>query len=201
MEALLLQSIVIASGNPGKIREIKAILAGQHLEILSAAEFGFTLDVDETGTTYAENARLKAVAYQTAISRAVIADDSGLEVDALGGAPGIHSARYSPKPNASDADRRVYLLEQLRDKPLPLTAHFHCTAVLALPDGRIFETVGRCEGEIIFEERGTGGFGYDPIFYMPDQQATMSEIPETLKNQVSHRAKALLAMMPILESL
>ena len=197
----MLQSLVIASGNPGKIREIKAILQGVELEIVSAAELGVLLDVKETGSTYAENARQKAIAYQAATGQAVIADDSGLEVDALDGAPGIYSARYSTKPNATDADRRIYLLEQLKNKPLPLTAHFHCTAVLAMPDGRLFETVGRGDGEIIFEERGSGGFGYDPIFYMPDYHATMSEIPASLKNRISHRAKALLAMLPILESL
>ena len=197
----MLQSLVIASGNPGKIREIKAILRSGEFEIVSGPELGVFMDVKETGTTYAENARLKAIAYQAATGQAVLADDSGLEVDALDGAPGVHSARYFPKPNATDADRRAYLLEQLRNHPLPLTAHFHCTAILAMPDGSIIETVGRCDGEIIFEERGSGGFGYDPIFYMPEHQATMAEIPASLKNQVSHRAKALLAMLPVLESL
>ncbi len=197
----MLQSLVIASGNPGKIREIKAILQGVELEIISAADLGNVLDVEETGSTYAENARLKASAYQAATGQAVIADDSGLEVDALDGAPGIYSARYSAKSNATDADRRSYLLEQVKNKPLPLTAHFHCTAVLAIPDGKLFETVGRCDGEIIFEERGSGGFGYDPIFYMPVYRATMAELPASLKNQISHRAKALLAMLPILDSL
>lgn len=197
----MLQSLVIASGNPGKIREIKAILQGIELEIISAEELGVSLDVEETGSTYAENARLKAIAYQAATGQAVLADDSGLEVDALDGAPGIYSSRYSSKSNATDADRRVYLLEKLKNKPQPLTAHFHCTAILAMPDGRLFETDGRCDGEIIFEERGSGGFGYDPIFYMPEYHATMSEIPASLKNQISHRARALLAMLSILDSL
>ena len=185
----MLQSLVIASGNPGKIREIKAILQSVEFEIVSGVELGVFMDVKEMGTTYAENARLKAIAYQAATGQAVLADDSGLEVDALNGAPGVYSARYSPKPAATDADRRAYLLEQLRNHPLPLTAHFHCTAILAMPDGSIIETVGRCDGEIIFEEHGSGGFGYDPIFYMPEHQATMAEIPASLKNQVSHRAK------------
>ncbi len=197
----MLQSLVIASGNQGKIREIKAILQGVEFKIVSGAELGVFVDVKETGATYAENARLKAVAYQAATGQAVLADDSGLEVDALEGAPGVYSARYSPKPDATDADRRAYLLEQLRTFPLPLKAHFHCTAILAIPDGRFIETVGRCDGEIIFDERGSGGFGYDPIFYLPEHQATMSEIPASLKNQISHRAKALLALLPVLESL
>lgn len=194
-------SLIIASGNSGKIREIKAILEELDLEILSAAELGFQLDVKETGATYAENARLKALAYQNATGQLVLADDSGLEVDALDGAPGIFSARYSARPNASDADRREYLLEQLADKPQPWSAHFHCTAVLVGPGGMLIETNGQCDGEIIPEERGCGGFGYDPIFYMPEHQATMAEIPAPLKNRISHRAKALLAMLPTLRDI
>ena len=184
----MVQQLVIASGNPGKILEIKAILQGLDIKIISAVELGINLEVKETGATYSENARLKAIAYQSATEQMVLADDSGLEVDVLNGAPGIYSARYSPKPHASDADRRTYLLEQLGNKPRPWTAHFHCTAVLAKPDGKLIETVGQCDGEIISEERGNGGFGYDPIFYLPEQRATMAEIPESLKNRISHRA-------------
>ena len=197
----MVQQLVIASGNPGKILEIKAILQGLDIKIISAVELGINLEVKETGATYSENARLKAIAYQSATEQMVLADDSGLEVDVLNGAPGIYSARYSPKPHASDADRRTYLLEQLGNKPHPWTAHFHCTAVLAKPDGELIETVGQCDGEIITEKRGNGGFGYDPIFYLPEQCATMAEIPESLKNRISHRALALLAMLPILNQL
>lgn len=195
----LAQLLIIASGNPGKIQEIRAILEGLDLEILSTSDLGFQLDVEENGTTYSENARLKAQAYHAATGGMVLADDSGLEVNVLNGAPGIYSARYSTKVNASDADRRAYLLAQLEGKPRPWTAHFHCTAVLIKPDGGCVETIGICNGEIIPEERGSGGFGYDPIFYLPEHQATMAEIPASLKNRISHRAKALLAMSPTLK--
>ena len=197
----MLNALLIASGNPGKILEIKAILEECGLNIQSAADLGLSLNVKETGSSYIENARLKAVAYQAATGMAVLADDSGLEVDALNGAPGIFSARYSPKANATDADRRKYLLKQLQDKPRPWTAHFHCSAVLITPEGGLIETSGQCNGEIIPEERGTGGFGYDPIFFIPEENATMAEIPASLKNRISHRAKALLAMLPELKTL
>jgi len=134
----------------------------------------------------------------TGASIPALADDSGLEVDALDGAPGIYSARFSNKKNASDADRCLFLLEQLKEKPQPWTARFTCTAVLALSPEEIYTTTGVCEGVIISEKRGSGGFGYDPIFYLPEYQATMAELPESLKNKVSHRAKALAAMIPII---
>lgn len=195
------QTLIIASGNPGKILEIKTILQELDLEILSASDLGLQIDVKETGTTYLENARLKAFAYHAATGGMVLADDSGLEVDALDGAPGIFSARFSNKPNATDADRRAYLLSKLVNHPHPWTAHFHCTAVLITLDGTMTETSGQCHGEIIPEERGAGGFGYDPIFYLPEQAATMAEIPVSKKNRISHRAQALLAMSPKLKTL
>ncbi len=193
-------SLAIASHNPGKYREIKAILHGLQINILTGQELGINISVDESGETYEENAQIKALAYLNATGLPVIADDSGVEVDVLNGAPGLHSARYSNKPNATNADRRIHLLEELHDKPQPWTAHFHCSAVLALPNGEIFTTSGRCEGIIIPEERGIGGFGYDPVFYMPDYQLTMAELPDRIKNQISHRAKAFAAMIPIIQS-
>lgn len=192
------KTLLIASGNPGKQREIQAILAPIEIQVLSTADIGLDLQVKETGTTYGENARLKAKAYLTATGLPVIADDSGLEVDALEGAPGIYSARFSPIDNASDADRRAHLLLQLQEKPQPWHAHFHCTAVLALPNGECIERVGRCKGLIIPQERGSGGFGYDPVFYLPEYQATMAELPAEVKNMVSHRARAISALLPIL---
>lgn len=193
--------IVIASGNQGKITEIRAILKPLKLSLLSPEEASIELDVRETGKTYSENARLKAEAYLQAAGKPVLSDDSGLEVDALNGAPGLYSARYSPKENASDADRRDFLIQQLEGTPQPWTARFWCTAILALPDGRYFETTGHCEGIIIPEERGTTGFGYDPIFMIPEHQATMAELGPEIKNKISHRAKALNEMMPILQKL
>ncbi|MFU8827782.1 MAG: non-canonical purine NTP pyrophosphatase, partial [Brevefilum sp.] len=132
--------LLIASGNPGKLREIQALLFHLKLEILSTRDLNCDLEVKETGATYSENARLKALAYHAATGLPVLADDSGLEVDALDGAPGVYSARFSPAKNATDADRRAYLLQKLTAKPQPWTAHFHCTAILALPGGQCIET-------------------------------------------------------------
>ena len=192
--------LLIASKNPGKIKEIKAILSRFDSTLMTSEEMNLSLMVEETGDTYAKNARLKAFAYLNASGIATLADDSGLEVEALDGAPGIYSARFSPKTNATDADRRVHLLKQLKGNRQPWKAHFHCTAVLALPSGMTFETTGRCDGVIISQERGTGGFGYDPIFYIPELSATMAELPPHLKNTISHRARALDAMLPILQA-
>ena len=191
--------LLIASGNPGKIREIKMLLGDVDTEIISAHQKNMDLTVEETGNSYAENARLKAMAYLKETGIPVLADDSGLEVDALNGEPGIYSARYSPNPEASDSDRYHYLLEQLAGKPQPWTAHFHCTAILALPDGEVIETTGRCDGIIIPEARGAGGFGYDPIFYLPEFGATMAELPMRIKNKISHRARAVSALVPVIK--
>lgn len=194
------KTLLIASGNPGKLREIKAILASLEIQILAASDIDLAIKVQETGATYVENARLKAQAYLCATGLPVIADDSGLEVDALEGAPGIYSARFSPIDNASDADRRAHLLAQLKGKPQPWHAHFHCSAVLALPGGEYIERVGRCDGIIIPKERGTGGFGYDPLFFLPEYNATMAELPAEVKNRISHRARAISALLPILQA-
>jgi XTP/dITP diphosphohydrolase len=188
--------LLIASGNSGKIREIKAILSPLDIKVLSIQDIPLSIQVSETGSTYAENARKKAMAYQDQTHMVVLADDSGLEVDLLSGAPGVFSARYAPSENADDADRRNYLLQQLKGKPHPWKAHFHCTAILAVPGGTIYETTGQCHGIIIPQERGSGGFGYDPIFYMPAYDATMAELPSNVKNEISHRARALFAMIP-----
>lgn len=191
-------TLLIASSNPGKVREITAILSSLDIKVFSNQDIPLAIDVPETGRTYAENARIKALAYQHETNMVVLADDSGLEVDLLSGAPGIHSARFSPKENADDADRRAYLLKQLKGKSPPWKAHFHCTAILAVPGGEIYETTGQCHGIIIPHERGSGGFGYDPIFYIPIYDATMAELPPKVKNAISHRAKALNAMIPYL---
>jgi len=120
-----------------------------------------------------------------------LADDSGLEVDALNGAPGLYSSRYAPIPNADDGDRRVFLLKNLAAHPRPWSARFCATIAIAQPDGEMHYAEGACEGEIIPEERGTGGFGYDPIFYMPEKGCTIAEMDEDEKNRISHRARAL----------
>jgi XTP/dITP diphosphohydrolase len=198
---LMKNRIFIATGNPGKLREIEAILSSLSLDFLSPNALGKKLNVPETGATYAENAWLKAKAYLAETSLPVLADDSGLEVNALNGAPGIYSARYGGKPHATDADRREHLLHQLEGHPQPWQAHFHCTVVLLTPDGQRFQTEGRCPGIIIPEARGQGGFGYDPIFFLPEYNASMAEISADLKNQISHRARALEALKPDLRRL
>ncbi|MCX7976663.1 MAG: RdgB/HAM1 family non-canonical purine NTP pyrophosphatase [Bellilinea sp.] len=198
--------LLIATNNPGKMREIQAILKDLPMELLTPAAAGLALDVEESGSTYAENAALKARAFANASGLVSLADDSGLEVEALGGEPGIRSARYAPQPGATDADRRAYLLERLRAIPHPAgepgwRAHFHCTVAIATPAGQLFFAEGRCDGFIIGEERGTNGFGYDPLFFMPEWNATMAELSEETKNQISHRARALRNALPILQKL
>jgi XTP/dITP diphosphohydrolase len=151
--------------------------------------------------TYAENAAKKALAYAHASGMLTMADDSGLEVEVLNGAPGILSARYAPQMNATDADRRSYLLKQLLPYPRPWTARFHCTVALSTPDGSLYFSEGICLGEIIPEERGLNGFGYDPIFLIPAMGKTMAELGMDEKNRLSHRGQAVLAIQPVLLSL
>lgn len=191
-----MQTILIASSNPGKLREFQSILRDIPVKLVLPSDLGINLHVVEDGNTYLDNARKKAQVYCQASGLITLADDSGLEVGPLNGAPGLYSARYAPQANATDVDRRVYLLEQLAGKPQPWNAHFHCTVVIATPSGEEFHHVGNCYGEIIPEERGTGGFGYDPIFLLPELGKTMAELSSTEKNQRSHRARAVLDAVP-----
>jgi XTP/dITP diphosphohydrolase len=198
--------ILLASTNPGKLVEIQAVLSDLPLELVLPTDIGVNLKVEESGLTYADNAALKAKAYWQASGMITLADDSGLEVEALNGEPGLRSARYSPKSNPSDADRRAYLLEKLRGIPVPegspgWPAQFRCTVAIADLDGQIQLAEGFCPGYIINEERGTTGFGYDPLFYIPRYGGTMAELGPEIKNRISHRARALQAARPILESL
>jgi len=193
------KQVLIATQNPGKIKEILDILKQLDLDFVSPKDIGLELNPRETGDSYADNARLKAKAYCEASGLIALADDSGLEVDALSGAPGIYSARFSPKENATDQDRRMFLLEKLKACPQPWTAHFHCIAVLAMPEGIFIETNGIVKGRIIPEERGSQGFGYDPIFLIPELDQTMAEVDPVVKNTISHRAKALSAMFPYIQ--
>ena len=183
--------ILLASQNPGKLRELQAILHNLPIQLVTPADLGIQLDVAETGSTYAENAALKSEAYADVCGCITLADDSGLEVDALNGAPGLYSARYAPDPEATDADRRAYLLQNLVGAPRPWTARFRATIAITLPGGETHFADGACEGEIIPEERGDGGFGYDPIFFIPEKGCTMAELDEGEKNKISHRARAL----------
>jgi XTP/dITP diphosphohydrolase len=181
---------LVATNNPGKIREYDDLLAGLRLDLCGLAEVGLDTEVEETGQTFAENALLKALAYGRASRLLTLADDSGLEVEALGDAPGVYSARYAGK-GASDADRYRKLLAALEGVPWEKrAARFRCVIALAWPDGRAETFEGQCDGVIAFEPRGTNGFGFDPVFYMPEHGCTMAELPTEVKNRVSHRARA-----------
>lgn len=193
--------LLLASTNQGKLHEMQALLSGTPYKLITPDQINCHLTVVEDGSTYAENAIKKARAYADASGYAVIADDSGLEVAALDGSPGIYSARYAPQPDATDADRRIYLISQLRDFPRPWPAQFRCVIALADPSGQIFTAEGVCPGEIIPKEYGTNGFGYDPIFMLPLLNKTMAELSTDEKNRLSHRAHAVKAAIPLLERL
>ena len=195
-----MKRLLIATNNQGKVREFQELLAGSGIDFVTPAQINLQLEVEEDGTTYQQNAGKKAIAFANASGLISLADDSGLEVEALGGAPGLYSARYSPKPGAKDKDRRDFLLENLKDKPRPWKAHFHATIAIGIPNGAVQFAGGDCFGEIISEERGSGGFGYDPIFFIPELGKTMAEFSMDEKNHLSHRARALMAAMPILQS-
>ncbi len=206
MQTKLQGKLLLGTNNAGKLLELRQLLAGlENVQLVSLKEAGIDFDVAETGATYQENAALKSEAYAQAAGLVALADDSGLEVDALDGAPGLYSKRFSPKPNATDADRRAYLLEKLAARPRPWTARFRALVAITVPgdeeDGQEGETLfaeGTCEGEIIPEERGSNGFGYDPIFYIPAFGKTMAELSDEEKNRVSHRGNAVRAAADIL---
>lgn len=190
--------LLLASTNRGKLIEIQALLSNPAISLLTPDALNLALDVKEEGKTYAENAALKALAFAKTSGLPALADDSGLEVDVLNGAPGLHSARYAPGHAPSDADRRRFLLSKLAGFPQPWTARFVCTVALAFPDGTVQFAEGRCEGIIIPDERGQSGFGYDPIFLIPSLGRTMAELTLQEKNSLSHRARAVLAAGPII---
>ena len=210
--------LLIATNNQGKVKELQDLLNNTGIELITPAQINLELDVIEDGHTYADNATKKAMAFAHASGLISLADDSGLEVDVLGGAPGLYSARYGsdlalPPFSApqkmggvgggqlSDKDRRDYLIKNLIDKPRPWKARFHATIAVAVPNRKTYLTEGFCEGEIIPEERGAGGFGYDPIFLLKELGKTMAELSMEEKNRLSHRARAVMNAKPILESL
>ena len=193
-----MKPLLLATNNPGKVKEMQALLGGLSARLVLPGDLGLKLDVAEDGVTYAENAALKARAFSRASGLVTLADDSGLEVDALDGAPGLHSHRLLPNPNAGDADRRKRLLELLSGKPSPWKAHFHCTVAVVVPAGKIDYAEGDCPGEIIPRERGSNGFGYDPIFLLAGINKTMAELTMEEKNRLSHRALAVQTAIPLL---
>lgn len=181
-------TLLLASNNPGKLEELRSLLGGwPRLELVTPAELGLAVEVPEIGKDYAENAALKARAFAEASGLPALADDSGLEVDALGGRPGLNSARIAP----TAAERRMLLLTWLAGKPRPWKAVFRSTVCLAVPIGEIYFAEGECQGEISPEERGRGGFGYDPIFIVEGLGRTMAELTLAEKNRLSHRARAV----------
>jgi len=191
--------LLIATNNRGKVREYRDILGDLPLELVFPADIGIDMEVAEVGGTYLENAALKARAFAQAGGLLTLADDSGLEVDALGGEPGLHSHRYA---QGGDADRYRVLLERLRGvPPEKRTARFRCVIVIATPQGETFSCEGICPGIIIDQPRGEGGFGYDPVFYLPEQGQTMAELSPADKNHLSHRGRAGLCARPLLMNL
>lgn len=182
--------LVLASDNRNKLREFRELFDGFGAELLSKAESGFTDEVEETGETFAENARIKAEAVLHATGLPAIADDSGLCVDALGGAPGVHSARYTGSHADSDKDRYELLLRNLKDRE-DRTARFVCSLCCVFPNGDILTAEGTCEGHILFAPRGENGFGYDPVFCPDGFTKAMAELTLEEKNAISHRGKAL----------
>lgn len=197
-----MQSLLIATRNPGKVREIESILADSGWSFTSLQSFPGVDTPAESGATYAENAILKARFYSLATGMCALADDSGLEVEALAGAPGVYSARYAGD-NASDADRRTLLLSELAKIPnVNRRARFIAVVAISDAQGSVLNvSEGICEGSIIFSPRGNGGFGYDPLFVPDGYNETFAELSEDIKNRISHRARALLKTRDFLSQL
>jgi XTP/dITP diphosphohydrolase len=198
-----MKQLLIATNNKGKIKELHELLKDIEIELLTPSQIDLDLDVVEDGQTYAENATKKAIAFAQASGLVSLADDSGLEVDILGGAPGLYSARYGSTDGVklSDAERRAFLIKNLIDRPRPWSAHFHATIAVTIPNGETHLAEGFCAGEIIPEERGSGGFGYDPIFLLRELGKTMAELSMEEKNRLSHRARAVINAKPILSKI
>lgn len=191
--------IVFATGNQGKMREIRQILEEMDVSIHSMREAGLQIDIDENGKTFQENALIKARSIAKLTKAVVLADDSGLEIDYLDKAPGVLSARYLGENTSYDI-KNQHILELLKDVPKEKrTARFVCAIAAVLPDGREFTTQAAIEGRIAYESAGENGFGYDPIFYVPQYNKTTAELSANEKNNISHRGKALTMMKKILE--
>lgn len=189
-----MEMLIVATKNKGKIAEFKKVLSNMPFDVVTMGDRGIDIDVVEDGVTFEENSLKKAIEICRASKTIVIADDSGLEVDFLNGAPGIYSARFGG-PEATDKDRNEKLLNMLKDVPFEKrTARFVCAIAIAFPDGKSFVVRDQCEGFINFECKGNNGFGYDPLFFVQQYGKTMAELDMDIKNQISHRAKALAKM-------
>ena len=197
----LTEQLLLATNNQAKVREYQSLLRDLPYQLVTLAEQGITTAVSEDGETLEENASIKAKAFAAESQLLALADDSGLEVDALGGEPGPLSARYAGE-GASDIERIDYLLARLKDVPgEERTARFRCVIAIATPDGKVELCSGECRGLITLEPRGDHGFGYDPVFYLPELGKTMAELPLPLKNRVSHRGQAARNARQVLERL
>jgi len=196
------RQLVIATGNRKKGAEMATILGDTGLDILTLADFpDVDAEVEETGATYAENAELKARAAAQATGRVAIADDAGLEIDALGGQPGLHSKRFLGE-ETSFPEKMARILERLQDVPDERRGcRFNCAVAIATPDGQVFHCRGLCEGRIAHEVRGSYGFGYDPIFFLPQLGKHMAELPPEEKHRISHRGQALACAKEVLKRL
>lgn len=195
-----MKELVLATANDHKVRELKQLLEGKDWEILSLRDFPGVILPPEDGATFEANAIIKAQAVQKATGKIVMADDSGLEVDCLGGAPGIFSARFAGenKDSAANNAKLLALLSGVEDEGRG--AGFTCVIALAFPDGRLRTSKGRCPGRIACQAAGKGGFGYDPIFYLPEYDCTMAQLSAEEKNSISHRSRALAGILPVLET-
>ena len=196
-----IEKMIFATGNEGQMREVRMILGDLGAEILSLKEAGIQAEAEENGTTFEENAVIKAKEIMEKTGALVLADDSGLEVDALNGEPGIYSARYMGHETSYHIKNKN-LIERLEGKTgEERSARFVCAIAACFPDGRVLTTRGTMEGQIGYEEKGENGFGYDPIFYLPEYQCYSGELPLEEKNKLSHRGKALRLMKEQLEAL
>lgn len=193
--------LLIATTNKGKLAELRDLLDAPAFEIITPNDLGLTIEVDENGNSYNANAALKAEAFCTVSGLVTLADDTGLEVDALDGRPGIHSARYVDTPGAGDAERRAKLLRELAPFPQPWTAHFHCSVAVARPGGETCIFEGDAFGAIFPEERGKFGFGYDCLMVLDSAGKTLAEMQMEEKNRYSHRSKAVRKALPYLMEL
>jgi XTP/dITP diphosphohydrolase len=194
--------LLVATNNPGKLEEYRRLLRDLPLEITSLRDEGINFEPEETESTFEENAILKARAFAEQSGLVTLADDSGLEIDKLGGAPGVHSARYGGTQRGEDRQRYELVLSQLEGVPrAERTARFRCVVAIATPEGQVETARGAIEGIIDFEPKGKYGFGYDPIFFIPEFECTMAQLSPETKNHISHRARAAEAALPIIRGL
>ncbi|AIM15808.1 XTP/dITP diphosphatase [Neobacillus sp.] len=196
-----MKEVIIATKNPGKAKEFEKIFASRGVAVRTLLDFPELPEVEETGSTFEENAVLKAETISKALNKMVIGDDSGLIVDALGGKPGIYSARYAGEPKNDQKNIEKVLSELKGVEEESRTARFYCALAVAIPGQETYTVSGTCEGRILEEPRGSNGFGYDPIFYVPEKGVSMAELSSNEKNQISHRANALKKLDSELDSI